>query len=409
MNGTTNKHQIEVKNLWKIFGPQPERVFTEEHQNKSRSELQEELGVVVALRDVSFNVDPGQIFVVMGLSGSGKSTLVRCLTRLIENSLGDIYFGGENIVEFSSDQLVEFRRHTVAMVFQHFGLLPHRRVLDNVAYGLEVQGIDKETRHRKAKKAINTVGLTGWEEYYPREMSGGMQQRVGLARALAVDPEVLLMDEPFSGLDPLIRREMQDELINLQKSMHKTIIFITHDLDEALKLGDRIVIMRDGEIIQEGTPDSIVTSPANDYVAEFVGDVSKAKVIRAETIMRQPASVVRESQSPQEVVVTLKSQDSKVAYVISDDNTLKGLVTEPIADLLAQSDVPDLANAVFDNAHMVSAEATLEDCIPVSAEADHPLAVVDNEGRLLGQIGRKDLLVGMVDSGANKGGKDGEE
>jgi len=409
MNGTTTKHQIEIKNLWKIFGAQPERVFTEEYQHKSRAELQEELGVVVALRDVSFNVDSGQVFVVMGLSGSGKSTLVRCLTRLIENTLGDIYFGGDNIIQFSSDELVEFRRHKVAMVFQHFGLLPHRSVLDNVAYGLEVQGVDKETRHRKAKEAINTVGLAGWEEYYPREMSGGMQQRVGLARALAVDPEVLLMDEPFSSLDPLIRREMQDELINLQESMHKTIIFITHDLDEALKLGDRIVIMRDGEIIQEGTPDAIVTTPANDYVAEFVRDVSKAKVIRAETIMQEPASVVRESQSPQEAIVTLESQDSKVAFVVSEEDIVKGIVTATIADSLVQSDAPDLKNAIFDNAHMVSAKAILEDCIPIAAQADHPLAVVDHEGRLLGQIDRKDLLVGMAESGIDKVGKYGKE
>ena len=281
MNGTTNKHQIEVKNLWKIFGPQPERVFTEEHRHKSRSELQEELGVVVALRDVSFNVDSGQIFVVMGLSGSGKSTLIRCLIRLIEATKGEIYVGGKEVIGLDKKELISFRRNKIAMVFQHFGLLPHRNVIDNVAYPLEVQGLDKRHRYEKARIAIDTVGLTGWETYFPKEMSGGMQQRVGLARALAVDPEILLMDEPFSGLDPLIRREMQDELMTLQTELHKTIVFITHDLNEAVKLGDRIVIMRDGELIQEGTPADIVQTPADDYVREFVRDVSVDEVLGA--------------------------------------------------------------------------------------------------------------------------------
>lgn len=279
MNGTTNGHLIEVKNLWKVFGDHPERVFESEYLDKSRTELQEDLGIVVALRDVSFKVDPGQIFVVMGLSGSGKSTLIRCLIRLIDATRGEIFVDGDQVIELDDDELINFRRHKIAMVFQNFGLLPHRNVIDNVAYPLEIQGLDKRRRYRKARESIDTVGLTGWEKYFPNEMSGGMQQRVGLARALAVDPDILLMDEPFSGLDPLIRREMQDELVTLQTELHKTIVFITHDLNEAVKLGDRIAIMRDGELIQEGTPQDIVQNPVDDYVREFVRDVSIDEVL----------------------------------------------------------------------------------------------------------------------------------
>ena len=273
--------QIEVEGLWKIFGEDVERVFEPEHINKSRSEIQDELDVVIGLRDVSFGVKPGETFVVMGLSGSGKSTLARCLIRLIEATRGSLRFDGEEICDYTEKELTEFRRTKTAMVFQHFGLLPHRHVLDNVAYGLEIQGADEATRYETAEEAIRTVGLDGWESYYPHEMSGGMQQRVGIARALAVDPDVLIMDEPFSGLDPLIRRKMQDELNALQSQLHKTIVFITHDLNEAIKLGDRIAIMRDGLIVQQGPPEEIVSHPADEYVADFVQDVSSVAELRA--------------------------------------------------------------------------------------------------------------------------------
>ncbi len=278
----SQEHQIEVDGLWKVFGDQPDRAMEPEYADKSRAEIQDEMGLVVALRNVSFSVPPGEVFVVMGLSGSGKSTLVRCLIRLIEATHGRVMFDGDDILEFTPEQMIEFRRQKVAMVFQHYGLLPHRRVLDNVAFGLEIQGMEKEERYAAATTAIKTVGLDGWEGYYPREMSGGMQQRVGLARALAVDPDVLLMDEPFSGLDPLIRRGMQDELASLQTEVHKTIVFITHDLNEALKIGDRIAIMRDGEIVQLGSPVEIISNPADDYVAEFVRDVTTIGAIRSD-------------------------------------------------------------------------------------------------------------------------------
>ncbi len=271
---TQAEQQIEVKNLWKVFGRNTELALTPEYAEKTRTEIQEELGALTALRDVSFSIRQGEVFVVMGLSGSGKSTLARVLIRLLEPTSGSVFFDGVDITGYSQQQLIQFRRTSVAMVFQNYALLPHRRVLENVAYGLEVRGIDKAERLKVAAQAIETVGLSGWERYYPREMSGGMQQRVGLARALAVNPDVLIMDEPFSGLDPLIRRQMQDELVSLESDLHKTIVFITHDLNEAIKLGNRIAIMRDGEIIQEGEPEEIVSNPIDDYVAEFVQDVS---------------------------------------------------------------------------------------------------------------------------------------
>ena len=276
-----DRPQIQVEHLWKVFGDNVQRVFEPAYMDKSRADIQDELGAVVGLRDVAFEVEAGHVFVVMGLSGSGKSTLARCLIRLVEPTRGAIRFDGRDIRDYSSKELTEFRRSKIAMVFQHYGLLPHRRVLDNVAYGLEIQGVDEASRYRAASEAIETVGLDGWEDYYPSEMSGGMQQRVGIARALAVDPEVLIMDEPFSGLDPLIRRRMQDELLTLQKQLHKTIVFITHDLNEAIKLGDRIAIMRDGIIVQEGPPEEIVTRPADDYVADFVQDVASVAELRA--------------------------------------------------------------------------------------------------------------------------------
>ena len=289
---------IEVNNVWKVFGDNPEAALQPEYVLMTREEIRQQLGVVVGLRDVSFSVEAGQVFVVMGLSGSGKSTLVRCLIRLTEATAGRINFDGVDISAYAPRELLEFRRSRVAMVFQHYGLLPHRNVIDNVVYGLEVRGLDKESRYDAAKQAIAAVGLKGWEHNYPREMSGGMQQRVGLARALAANPAVLLMDEPFSGLDPLIRREMQDELISLQTELQKTIVFITHDLNEALKLGDRIAIMRDGEIIQEGSPEEVVTLPSDAYVTDFVRDVSRAKVIQVKAIMREPSVVMYERQGP---------------------------------------------------------------------------------------------------------------
>ena len=387
---------IEVQNLYKVFGEGPDRVFEPEYADKSRAEIQDELGLVVGLRDVSFSVDVGQVFVVMGLSGSGKSTLVRCLIRLIEPTRGHVLFDGDDILPYSPEDLREFRRNKLAMVFQHYSLLPHRRVMDNVAYGLEIQGMEREERYEAASKAIQTVGLDGWEDYYPREMSGGMQQRVGLARALAVDPDVLLMDEPFSGLDPLIRREMQDELMTLQTEQHRTIVFITHDLDEALKLGDRIVIMRDGEIAQSGAPEEIVTAPADDYIAEFVQDVSMSKVIRARAIMETPAATARETDSPSAALDAMRESGGESAFLLGGDRALVGELTLDRARTLAERGAEDLADAGAQPARTVSPRAFIEDIIPMAASSERPIAVTDENGNLLGEIHRGALLAGMA-------------
>ncbi|HEV2005629.1 MAG TPA: betaine/proline/choline family ABC transporter ATP-binding protein [Candidatus Limnocylindrales bacterium] len=284
----TSDPTIVVRNLWKIFGPAEMRLATSPDADLPNDELRARFGSTAAIRDVSFSVPAGEVFVVMGLSGSGKSTLVRCLTRLIEPTRGEVIVEGEDIRRCSPERLRELRRHRFSMVFQHFGLLPHRRVIDNVAFGLEVRGEPMDKRHARALEIIDLVGLEGHAWSYPDELSGGMQQRVGLARALAVDPDVMFLDEPFSALDPLIRRDMQAEILRLHHELGKTMVFITHDLAEALRLGDHIVIMRDGRIVQAGRPEDLVGAPADEYVADFVRDVPKAHVLTLRWIMRDP-------------------------------------------------------------------------------------------------------------------------
>ncbi|MFF7870767.1 glycine betaine/L-proline ABC transporter ATP-binding protein [Streptomyces qaidamensis] len=278
---------ISVRELWKVFGPKAAQVpGSEELRGLSRRELMDRTGCTAAVRDVNFEVAPGEVFVVMGLSGSGKSTLVRCLTRLIEPTAGEVLFEGEDIRDADASRLRELRRSKFSMVFQHFGLLPHRRVVDNVAFGLEIRGMSRAERTKRALEVVELVGLSGYESSYPDQLSGGMQQRVGLARALAGDPDVLLFDEPFSALDPLIRRDMQNEVVRLHHEVGKTMVFITHDLSEALRLGDRILIMRDGRMVQCGTGDELVGAPADDYVRDFVRDVPRGDVLTLRWIMR---------------------------------------------------------------------------------------------------------------------------
>jgi len=294
--------QVSCRNVWKVFGPNPDKVIGTSDADLPRSELMAKTGCTIASRDISFDITRGEVFVVMGLSGSGKSTLIRCVTRLIEPTSGSISICGQDVLHADPKHLRDLRRTKVSMVFQHFGLFPHRTVIDNVAYGLEVQGIDKAKRHERARELLAVVGLSAVEASYPDQLSGGMQQRVGLARALAVDPEVLIFDEAFSALDPLIRREMQDEVLRLQERLRKTVIFVTHDLDEALKLGDRIAIMKDGRFVQVDTPAGIVGAPADDYVKEFVRDVPRGKVLTAafatqpRTNGEIPLTTVREDQ-----------------------------------------------------------------------------------------------------------------
>ncbi|AKL68775.1 quaternary amine ABC transporter ATP-binding protein [Streptomyces sp. Mg1] len=292
----TAESVFSVRDLWKVFGPKADRVpADQELRGLDPAELRERTGCTAAVRDVSFDVRKGEVFVVMGLSGSGKSTLVRCLTRLIEPTSGTVSIDGEDVLSMDTRRLRELRRHRAAMVFQHFGLLPHRTVLDNVAYGLEIQGVGRGERRERAAEFVTKVGLDGMEDRRPSQLSGGQQQRVGLARALAVDPEVLLFDEPFSALDPLIRRDMQEEVVRLHQDEGRTMVFITHDLSEALKLGDRIALMRDGRIVQLGTPEEIVGAPADDYVRDFVRDVPREQVLTVRSAMRPALRGERET------------------------------------------------------------------------------------------------------------------
>lgn len=390
---------ISVNSLWKVFGNNPEQVMNPAYAGMTKAEIQEGLGCVVALQDVSFDVLRGETFVVMGLSGSGKSTLVRCLIRLIEPTAGEIRIDDENILAFSDRDLTEFRRHKSAMVFQHFGLLPHRTILDNAAWGLEVQGINKKERHDRAREVLELVGLKGWENAYTTELSGGMQQRAGLARALTVNPEILLMDEPFSALDPLIRREMQDELVNLQQRIQKTIIFITHDLDEALKLGNRIAIMRDGKIIQLAVPEDIVENPVDEYVQAFIRDVSKTKILGARSIMQEPEYTVSGSQGPDTALQVMQSNGVRYAFVLDSVSNLMGVVTMDQVASAAQRGVTSLQDLDYPDSSLcprVSTNTPIDDLIPLAAETECPISVVDDEGRLLGVIPRTALLSSLA-------------
>jgi glycine betaine/proline transport system ATP-binding protein len=333
---------IHVRGLWKIFGPRPERILGTPDAELSRGELHAKTGCVAAVRDIALDVWPGEVFVVMGLSGSGKSTLVRTLIRLIEPTAGTIEIDGRNVTAATPAELRELRRHTSSMVFQHFGLLAHRRVLDNAAFGLEVQGVPKAARLARAAEVLRLVGLEDAANQFPDQLSGGMQQRVGLARAFAVDPKVMLYDEPFSALDPLIRRDMQDEVIRLQHETGKTMVFITHDLPEALRLGDRIAIMRDGRFVQVGTPEELVGSPADDYVLNFVRDIPKSHVLTLRWIMRPPRP--GEEDGPRlDVTTTVRTavpviaaserpccavEDGRVVGVVDRDGVLNAIAGE---------------------------------------------------------------------------------
>jgi len=334
---------ISARGVWKVFGPKAERVVGSPDADLPRAELEARTGCVAAVRDVSFDVPEGGVFVVMGLSGSGKSTLIRCFSRLIEPTAGEVLIDGNDVGALDAGALRELRRTRMSMVFQNFGLLPHRRALDNIAFGLEVQGVSKAERLARAEKMLHLVGLGSVGDSYPDELSGGMQQRVGLARALANDPAILLFDEPFSALDPLIRREMQDEVVRLQRELRKTVVFITHDLAEALKLGDQIAIMRDGRFVQVGSPEEVVAGPADDYVRDFVRDVPRGHVLTARAIMR-PASTsdatahVHASTKVTDLVPVVAAVDGPVA-VREDDGTVCGEV-DRLCVLDALTDVP---------------------------------------------------------------------
>ena len=345
--------------------------------------------------DASFEVKRGEIFVVMGLSGSGKSTLIRMLNGLLDATAGTVTIGGDPITGISAEQLRQIRRKRISMVFQHFALLPHRTVLDNVAYGLEIQGMPREERLERARKTTALVGLAGWEDKYPSELSGGMQQRVGLGRALAADTDVLLMDEAFSALDPLIRREMQEQLLELQETLQKTIIFITHDLNEAMFLGDRIAVMHDGRVVQIGTPEDILTDPANDYVEQFVQDVDRARVLTAGNVMEKPRLAVSESAGPRTALKAMREGYSSAVYVTGRDHKLLGMVRDRDAMKLVQKGERSLASVIRPVPQSVEVDAVLMDLFVPSVESPLPLAVVNSDGRLVGVIPRVTLLAAL--------------
>ncbi len=337
---TSDHEPLACHSVWKIFGDNPQLAQQLSVQGRSRQEVVDETGCLVAVHDVTFSVRRGETFVVMGLSGSGKSTLIRCLSRLIEPTAGEIRIDGVPIGTLDDEALRDLRRRRVSMVFQHFGLFPHRRVLDNVAFGLEVQGVPKAQRYERAMQVLEVVGLETWGDHYPQQLSGGMQQRVGLARALCVEPEILFFDEPFSALDPLIRRDMQDELLSLQAGMHRTLVFITHDFQEALKLGDRIAIMKDGVFVQVGTPEEVVSRPADDYVREFTKDAPKTKVVTVRSVMT-PADGVVATGAPVPVTTVLEAVlprllgDPSAISVIDETGAVVGVVDrDSVAALL---------------------------------------------------------------------------
>ena len=335
-----------------------------------------------------------------GFSGSGKSTLVRCLIRLIEPTAGQIMIDGQDFLTYGEDQLIDFRRNKMAMVFQHYGLLPHRPVIDNVAWGLELRGIGKPERYNRSLEVLELVGLKVWEHAYPRELSGGMQQRVGLARALAVDPDILLMDEPFSGLDPMIRRTMQDELIRLQQELHKTIIFITHDLTEALKLGDHIAIMRDGRIIQIGSPEDIVMHPENEYVAEFTQDVRRESILTASSVMTGPETVISIGLSPQAALDAIGGKGFALAWVVDEAGKYLGMLTLEQIQTAAREGKVNIGEGLSSSVAAVGANTPLEKLVPLSLTSDHPIPVVDQNGKLVGEIQRTAVANAISDSSA---------
>ena len=389
--------KIEIKDLSILFGPEKAKAKKMIKQGKSKQEILKETGCTIAVRNANLEIEEGEMFVIMGLSGSGKSTLVRCINRLNEPSMGEIWLSGRNITSLSDKELLQIRRKEMAMVFQHFGLLPHRTVVSNIAFGLELQGVPKEEREKKAYESIAVVGLKGYENQRVDELSGGMQQRVGLARALANDPEVLLMDEAFSALDPLIREQMQDELLDLQEKMKRTIVFITHDLDEAIKLGDRIAIMKDGEVVQVGTPEEILTDPANDYVTRFTESVDRGRVVTASSIMLTQPIVVRiRKDGPEAIIRKMREKRLYALPVIGTDEQFLGEIRLKDVLRLRKEGVRDISSIVMKEVPSVLESMTVEDMLPLLPKVQQALPVVDENNRLKGVVSTSAIIIEMT-------------
>ncbi len=392
---------IQIEGLYKVFGGDPHSVLPLVREGKSKDEILAETGHAVGLKDINLEIHRGKIFVIMGLSGSGKSTLIRHFNRLIDPTEGRIVVDGIDVLTLSMKELEQFRRHKMSMVFQRFGLMPHRNVLENVAFGLKVQGIEKRERHEKAARWLDTVGLAGYENQYPAQLSGGQQQRVGLARALCTDAEILLMDEAFSALDPLIRSEMQDQLIELQERLHKTIIFITHDLDEALRLGDRIAILNDGELIQEGAPEEILLHPANDYVEAFVRDVNRARALTVETVMKPPVCRIT-AETIGEALEQMRSQSGDYGYYINDEG-YQGVVSQDALERAFEDDAEEkVCEEIWEEVPAISPTALLEEVLPDTLDTEYPLPVVDEDGDIMGELSRTALAEVLGETGGHE-------
>lgn len=392
---------IRVEGLYKLFGPVPERHMGLVHEGVEKDEILARTGHTLGLKDINLTIDRGEVFVIMGLSGSGKSTLIRHFNRLIDPTEGRILIDGVDVLGLSTKELERYRREKMSMVFQHFGLMPHRTVLQNVAYGLQVQGISGAVRNAKAGEWLDAVGLSGYGAQYPAQLSGGQQQRVGLARALCTDADILLMDEAFSALDPLIRNEMQDQLVELQERLHKTIIFITHDLDEALRLGDRIAILKDGEVVQVGTPQEILLRPADDYVEAFVRDVNRARALTVETVMKPPARRIT-ADTIGEALLQMRKFDGERAYIIDDDG-YRGVVLRDELEQHPQEDASESIDCMVIEVPAIAPDDPLENVIPETLNSDLPLPVIDADGDLQGELSREELadVLGRTETETN--------
>ena len=386
---------IRVEHVSKLYGLNKAEAAKLMEAGATKDEVYKKTGVTVALWDVDLEIPRGKIFVIIGLSGSGKSTMVRCFNQLNRPTSGKVYFEGRDLAEMNKKELLAFRRNKISMVFQSFGLMSHRDVLSNVAYGLEVKGVPREEREARAAEVLAMVGLSGWEHQSCAQLSGGMRQRVGIARALANDPEVLLMDEPFSALDPLVRRDMQFELLQIQGKLQKTVIFITHDIDEAFKLGDQVAIMRDGQIVQVDTPQDMSARPADDYVRAFIGSADKSKVLTVRNIMITPTSLTKLTDGPAQAIEQMRKNALSTVYVVDERLRLSGILTIQEA-IRAQKEGLAIRDVIQSQVPTTSLDALLADVMPLAAEAAYPLAAVDEDGQLKGIVTKASVLASLI-------------
>jgi len=387
--------KIKAENLYKIFNGNGQEEIELLKDGMSKDDILEKTGATVGINNASFEVEEGEIFVIMGLSGSGKSTLLRCINRLVEPTSGSVEVDGTDVMDLNKEELREFRKEKFGMVFQHFALFPYRTVLENAEFGLEIEGVDKETRKEKAMTALKQVGLEGYEDQMPDQLSGGMQQRVGLARALAVDTDILLMDEPFSALDPLIKKDMQDKLLELYEHIDKTIVFITHDLDEALKLGDRIAIMKDGEIVQVGNHEEILTNAENDYVAEFVQDVNRSRVLTAEDIMDKPEAVLYKQDGLRTALHKMRRNELGSIFVLGENREYRGIVTiEDVVESI-NKDKENLDD-IIKEVPLAEPDESVNDLFSKIADIDTPLPVLDENNKLKGVIVKTHVVANLA-------------